>query len=147
MIPIPDPSRGFASQDPLTLLAMCVWGEARGETMQAQLGVANVVKNRVRAMRFGDGFRGVILKPWQFAAFNVNDPNREKLLEPTRYEKPEAWEHCYNAAALVFGDDLDDNTEDAVFYHDDSLRQAPRAWGSVVETVQFGKLRFYREMR
>lgn len=57
------------------MLALCVWREARGESPVGQLLVAQTVKNRVLDKRWPDTYVGVITQPFQFSAFNKNDPN------------------------------------------------------------------------
>lgn len=53
------------------LLALCIWGEARGESITGQLAIAHVVLNRAeRQGWFGATVREVILKPYQFSFFN-----------------------------------------------------------------------------
>ena len=59
----------------LYILALCVYREARGEPFYGKLLVANTVKNRVRDSRWPDTYEKVITQPWQFSAFNKNDPN------------------------------------------------------------------------
>ncbi len=121
--PLPDPKKPFKEQDPRVLLAMCIFGEARGEGDEGKLAVGCVVRNRVNSEgRYGVGFPGVILKPWQFSSFNANDPNRHKLLEPLKHEPKAVWEACFAAAAAVFGEEA----------------------GDVLPTVKIGSLNFYR---
>jgi N-acetylmuramoyl-L-alanine amidase len=146
LAPVPDPAKPFEAQDPCILLGMCIFGEARGESYPAKLGVGCVVRNRMLAKgKYGQDYSGVILKPWQFSSFNENDPNRAKLLAPLEHDVESVWALCYSAALAVFCGGCEDATGGAVFYHDSSLLQAPRAWGSVQHTVRIGRLQFYRE--
>jgi spore germination cell wall hydrolase CwlJ-like protein len=75
-----DDLSGLSAVDLLTLLA---WGEARGEPLEGQAAVLNVVHNRVMDphKRFGLGYGGVILKPWQFSCLNEHDPNLGCILD------------------------------------------------------------------
>ena len=65
------------------LLAMTIWGEARGEMKNSPLGgilVGQVIINRwKKPCWWGRSLKGVILKPWQFSCWNDNDPNKEKM--------------------------------------------------------------------
>lgn len=143
--PLPDPAKPFAEQDPCVLLAMCIFGEARGECDEGKVAVGCVVRNRVNCQgAYGIGFTGVILKPWQFSSFNANDPNRHKLLEPLEYESEAVWNACFAAAAAVFQDEVDDLTEGAVFYFSPPCCEPPPVWGDVTPTVKIGDLNFYR---
>lgn len=60
------------------VLALTVWGEARGEPIEGQIAVASVVRNR--ALRLGYEWVRVCLANGQFSCFNENDPNLPKIL-------------------------------------------------------------------
>jgi N-acetylmuramoyl-L-alanine amidase len=65
----------LAALDDTQLLALCIWGEARGESVTGQLAVAHVVLNRAASPRWwGHDVRSVILKKWQFSYFNSRSP-------------------------------------------------------------------------
>jgi spore germination cell wall hydrolase CwlJ-like protein len=58
------------------LLALTVYGEARGESEQGRIAVAQVILNRASRPRWwGKSVEEVILKPYQFSCWNVGDPN------------------------------------------------------------------------
>lgn len=71
-----NPNPIFAQLDARRLLAALLFGEARGESLDGQLAVANVVANRVArtAQTRGKDPAGlwipVILKPWAFSCFD-----------------------------------------------------------------------------
>lgn len=96
---LPDIEISIENQNELTLLAMCVWGEARNQTPEGMLAVAYVVCNRAKnKIKWeGENVRDVILKPWQFSVFNPNDPNRAKLLSGP-YKNSKVWRDCFCAA-------------------------------------------------
>lgn len=73
----------------LNVLAQTIWGEARQEGTKGMLAVGNVIKNRAEANSrlFGQGIKGVALKPKQFSCWNKGDPNREKLKDILQYDK------------------------------------------------------------
>ncbi len=73
----------------LNVLAQTIWGEARQDGVKGMIAVGNVIKNRVEANKamFGQGIRGVALKPKQFSCWNPGDPNREKLKDILQYDK------------------------------------------------------------
>lgn len=134
--PLPDPSRSFAEQEPVVLLAMAVFGESRGVSMEAKLAVACVVRNRVNAGHFGSDYTGVLLKPYQFDCFDANDPNSGKLLRPLQYEDAVVWEACFTAAYLVHGGSAADTTNGALFYHSFPEATPPPAWGRVEQSTK-----------
>ena len=145
MTPLPDPNYPFVEQDPLTLLAMCIWGEARGVSDAAKQAVGCVVRNRVGYQgRFGRGWSGVILKPYQFSSFNINDPNRAKLLEPTKAEPQAVWDACYAVAEAVYTGKVTDPTRNAVFYYSAPLMEPPKIWADVQETFAVDRMHFFR---
>lgn len=141
---MPDPSKPIEAQEDVVLLAMCVFGEARGQSRAAKIGVASAVRNRVAlAPKFGRGWSGVILKRWAFSSFNAADPNRKKLMAPLRWEKPEVWAACWDAARAVYERAVADITDGATHYYDDSI--AAPSWARYyVPTVKLGRLNFYR---
>lgn len=63
------------------IMALTVWGEARGEGSLGMAAVAWVIMNRAhRGGWWGDSIKSVCLKPMQFSCWNANDPNRSDLL-------------------------------------------------------------------
>lgn len=67
------------------LLALCVWREARGESLRGKKLVASVIINRTRddKRRWGRDIRSVILQPLQFSSFNLGEPNSIKFPQNT----------------------------------------------------------------
>lgn len=56
--------------------ALCTYREARGETANTQFAQACSVVNRVLNPKWwGSDILTVVLKPWQYSSFNMNDPN------------------------------------------------------------------------
>jgi N-acetylmuramoyl-L-alanine amidase len=108
---LPNPDQSIEDQPAEAVLAMCLWGEARGSDIRAKVSVASVILNRSGAKpgRFfhkdlaGAGHlarvKGVVLRPYQFSCFNVNDPNRAQLLRPTHNDSVSVWEECMWVAA------------------------------------------------
>lgn len=78
-------------------LALCVWREARGETLLGKVFVAQTIENRVTDTRWPDTYVAVITQRLQFSAFNAGDPNA--LLFPS--ETDPTWADCVAAASLV----------------------------------------------
>lgn len=143
---VPDPAGRTTHQvDELTLLAMLLWGEARGESYEGKIAVAWVVRNRVAVSstrRFGSGWRGVMLRPRQFSCFLESDPNAHKLRMPLRYESALVWDECYRAAAAVFFDLVPDPVAGADHYHTTGVQPA---WSRGVQPVAtVGNHRFFR---
>lgn len=105
----------------LDILARTIYGEARGELNHATGGIKSlhaigwVVRNRTKQKQFSPYIYKVCMQPKQFSCWNVNDPNRKKLLEVTFDD--ENFQECYLAATLVLFDRVNDCTNGADHYH------------------------------
>ncbi len=101
-----------SSSNDVTLLAMVINGEARGESYEGQVAVGAVVLNRVRHSSFPNTIAGVIYQPGAFTA--VDDGQINKVIESS----------CFNAAR----DALNgwDPTGGAIYYY--NPRTATNAW-------------------
>jgi len=101
------------------LLSMLLYGEARGEPVEGQIAVANVVRNRVKKPSWwGSTWQEVILKPMQFSCFNQNDPNYQHLIKmiQTPIEMPTIMRQLLWIAEGILYDLLEDNTNGACYY-------------------------------
>lgn len=102
-------------------LARTLYGEARGELVRGKEAVAAVVMNRVRrAMErggywWGADVVGVCRKPWQFACWNENDPNRKKIEAVGRDNRN--FQSCIRIARRAVSGTLKDPTGGATHYH------------------------------
>jgi spore germination cell wall hydrolase CwlJ-like protein len=96
----------------ITLLALTVWGEARGESHIGKLAVAYVIKNRMR--RRNVGVSRVVLSPWQFSFWNTEDPSRSRISEID--PESDVWQDCFKAATSAYLADEPDPTKGAEFY-------------------------------
>lgn len=68
------------TRDDLWDFAKTIWAEARGEPLEGQIAVANVILNRARQGGWwGDDVVKVCRKPKQFSCWNNGDPNRAKM--------------------------------------------------------------------
>lgn len=140
----------------LSLLILVVYREARGEPFEAKLAVASVIKNRVnssKVARWGFGWDGVILHPYQFSSFNPphTDADGKIHYDPNAFLVPgvnaPGMAECIKVAELVFYGSATDNTQGATYYYDKSLDSNQPAWakdGSMVRTCSIGSFHFYR---
>ncbi|HAY21625.1 MAG TPA: hypothetical protein DCY27_05570 [Desulfobacterales bacterium] len=123
---LPDPNKDFAEHSDLQLLAMALFGEARGVPKPTRQGIGHVMINRaLHPGWWGRSLKEVILKPWQFSCFNQNDPNYRKLRSPLQYETAEVWDNCCRDAievmARVNQPNLSDPVRGANHYYDTSI--------------------------
>lgn len=110
-IGLPTGSGSSTSKD-VTLLAMAINGEARGESYTGQVAVGAVILNRVRHSSFPNTIAGVIYQPGAFTA--VDDGQINAAVQSS----------CYNAAR----DALNgwDPTGGAIYYY--NPRTATNQW-------------------
>ncbi len=142
---LPDPGKPFVDQRTEILLAMLLWGEARGEGMLGMRAVAQVVANRVRLGGwFGIGWKGVMLKPAQFSCFGAKDPNATAMMRPLDHGEPETWQKCLWVAREAMSGKLPDLVDGATHYFAVSIEEP--AWARQMDFVrQIGRHRFYRQ--
>ncbi|WP_286829706.1 MULTISPECIES: cell wall hydrolase [Kordiimonas] len=95
--------------------ARVAWGEARGEPDDGMHAVLNVMMNRKRDPRFPNSLSGVALQPYQFTAYNRDDPNRQKL-DAVAEDDPSfqraKWLATFAQMGLLW-----DITDGATYYH------------------------------
>jgi len=123
------------------VLARTAWGEARSEGAAGMQAVLNVIMNRARIGGWwGDDPVEVATKPWQFSAWNKNDPNRGRLLSVTTAD-PKFREALALAARAVAGT-LPDITGGATHYYADYI--AKPTWAAkMTKTATIGRHLFY----
>lgn len=132
----------------LELLTRLLWGECRGEILQGQVAVANVVRNRVADGRYGKGWKGVILRPWQFSCFNPNDPNLKSMLNIASLSY---YGELKQLAFLTLEGLLVDPTKGATHYFNPQVVPGrwPKSWNP--DLMEFrgdiGRHKFYFEVR
>ena len=134
---------------PSTLLALCVWTEARGEPDDGKAAVARVVLNRGALHYSSDGtVAGTVLHRDQFSAFwfkmiggkylrvaNDDEEARDRadeLLAQARGDS--AWPQCLVVSGAVLlgkytgGADYQRLTSDTVLYYNPDVVTTPPAW-------------------
>ena len=105
----------------IDVLARTIWGEARGEGTTGMQAVAAVVMNRLKHARarggywWGDDIIEICQKPYQFSAWNKDDPNFEKISAVTDNNLQFATAKRL-ARRAVYGV-MDDPTNGATHYH------------------------------
>ena len=107
-----------------SLAVVTIWQEARGESFEGKVAVAEVIRNRQQALVHSDGsVPGTVLKDRQFSGWNSTDPNRvpsakldddDAIVQACRL----AWETAKTGSNLAKG---------ATFYVNLKYAQ-PRGW-------------------
>ncbi|NLY55742.1 MAG: cell wall hydrolase [Firmicutes bacterium] len=132
----------------IEFLARTIYGEARGENLETQLYVAWVIRNRVQAKgRFGATYEEVVTKPFQFSSWNQDDPNFERVLQPTGA----AWRTALGIAQAVYYAPEKFNPIPGIYhFYDRTLDAARPSWAEGAEIVRFEfipKMRFVRGVK
>lgn len=131
-------------------LFLTIVGEARGEPIEGQVAVGNVIMNRVKTSK--KSIKDVCLGKRQFSCWNEDDPNRN-LLERIIYEiaKGSYNYEPYKQVQLVAGGLMEkkikDNTKGVLNYMTSVLfhSNARPDWAKVPKTDAFeiGKHTFF----
>lgn len=117
-------------------LASAVYFEARGESLEGQLAVAEVVMNRAASGRYPSTICGVVEQPWQFSFVNrtgrIPNANRDSA----------AWSRAVAIARIAQDGVTDQLSEDCLWYHADYVSPS---WGRRLNRVtKIGLHIFYR---
>lgn len=109
-------------QKDIDVLARTIYGEARGEKTEGMIAVGQVILNRYRSNKWfaGDTIAETCQKPWQFSCWNMNDPNRKKLLNATEAVLKPFW----NIAERLINGEYEDKTFGATHYHTKKIKPA-----------------------
>ncbi len=142
----------FKELDEVKLMALCIYGEARGEPFCGKIAVASVILNRVKKDGwFGSTVKEVILKPKQFSCFNVSDPNYTKLVKiATNFDnyckKDNVLTECYKIAMRMLDNNSPepkDNVFGATHY---KTAKCKASWADSMQLVAvIGNHEFYVE--
>ena len=126
----------------IALLALTIWREARGESVDAMRAVAWSIRNRfIRGGWFGKGWAAVLSKKFQYSSLTApNDPN---LVEwPS--ETDASWQLCMTVATEAYQGDGTDPTSGATHYFS---QNEPPLWAMKMRhTFDCGQFHFYEQM-
>ena len=131
---------------PDKLAAITIWQEARGESFEGKLAVAQVIRNRMKRQYNSDGtVAGTVLRPHQFSGWNTNSVIRaESMLQneenKTYISCQSAWAHSKDVYSTFFP---------AVLYHSKNMAKYPDwAYADNVKMIAvIGNHIFYDEVR
>jgi spore germination cell wall hydrolase CwlJ-like protein len=116
-------------------LASAVYFESRGEPLDGQLGVAEVILNRVKSGRFRDTICDVVKQPSQFSFVRrgvIPQPKRETA----------AWQRAVAIAHIALNDLADVTGENSLFFHATYVNPG---WGRPARRIaRIGNHIFYR---
>lgn len=134
--------------DDLDVLTRTLFGEARGESAEGQAAVGYVVKNRANwtpSAWWGDTISGVCKKSYQFSSWNVNDPNRSKMLMLSKTDP--IYIVLNDIAARVISGEIEDPTQEIGGATQYKVAGTKASWDYAVADLpskQIGKHVFWR---
>lgn len=101
--------------DDAEILGRTIWAEARGESLEGKIAVANSVLNRVEKKSwYGNTISKVCLKPYAYSCWLPSDPNFQKLKSITTADP--VFAQCMAVAKDGADGILEDNIEGATHY-------------------------------
>jgi hypothetical protein len=130
-------SAGAPLTDEANCIAVAVYHEARGESLEGQLAVAKVIMNRARSGKYPASWCGVVKQPWQFSFVN---PRSGYM--PSVDQASASWRKALGVTRLAVANAVQTVPEDCLWYHADYV--AP-SWGRRLTRVEkIGAHIFYR---
>ena len=130
-------SAGAPLDEQANCMAVAVYHEARGETLEGQLAVARVIMNRAASGRYPDSWCEVVKQPWQFSFVNPRTGYMPGVDHGSR-----AWHNAIGITRLAISGAVPSVPTDCLWYHADYVSPS---WGSRLERVdKIGAHIFYR---
>jgi hypothetical protein len=128
-------STGAPLTDEANCIAVAVYHEARGESLEGQLAVAKVIMNRAASGKYPGSWCGVVKQPWQFS-FVRN--GRFPYVDRTS----DQWRKALGVTRLAVANAVQSIPDSCLWYHADYV--AP-SWGRNLTRVdKIGAHIFYR---
>ncbi len=130
-------SAGSPLDEQANCIAVAVYHEARGESLEGQLAVARVIMNRAASGKYPSSWCGTVKQPWQFSFV---DPRSGYM--PSVNESSASWRKALGITRLAINNAVPTLSQDVLWYHADYV--AP-SWGRRLSFVQkIGTHIFYR---
>jgi spore germination cell wall hydrolase CwlJ-like protein len=118
-------------------IAVAVYHEARGESLEGQLAVARVIMNRAASGKYPTSWCGTVKQPWQFSFVNPRTGDYPRIDEAS-----ESWKKALGITRLAVTNAVQTLPGDVLWYHADYV--AP-GWGKRLTKVEkIGTHIFYR---
>jgi spore germination cell wall hydrolase CwlJ-like protein len=130
------------------ILAATLYGEARGASWKAKLGMGRVMVNRSQDKRFGKDIKDVVTKAKQFSCYNDNDPNLQEIMTVVEdfdasFDMSMALRDCYYAALKVLKGEDKTQVKDSLYYHTNAVNPS---WNKKLKLeAQIGNTLFWKE--
>jgi N-acetylmuramoyl-L-alanine amidase len=118
-------------------IAVAVYHEARGESLEGQLAVARVIMNRAASGKYPSSWCGTVKQPWQFSFVN---PRTGQF--PYTDLQSASWRKAVGVTRLAVANAVPTLPTDCLWYHADYVSPS---WGRRLSRVQkIGTHIFYR---
>lgn len=118
-------------------IAVAIYHEARGETLEGQLAVARVIMNRAASGKYPSSWCGTVKQPWQFSFVNPRSG-----IMPGVDKASASWRKALGITRLALANVVPSISNDVLWYHADYV--AP-SWGRRLSRVsKIGTHIFYR---
>ena len=128
-------SAGAPLDEQANCIAVAVYHEARGESLDGQLAVARVIMNRAASGKYPSSWCGVVKQPWQFSFVRHGQ-------FPSVDQSSDSWRKALGVTRLAVANAVQTVPQDCLWYHADYV--AP-SWGSRLTRVEkIGAHIFYR---
>ena len=132
------------------VLVATLSGEAEDQSMAAKQGVAAVIMHRVSESHthphFGDGtIRGACLAHMQFSCW-LPGPDHDRIMKLDLDHPYPALADCMAVANQAMQGSLDDPTNGATYYFDDSIEHPTWTQGATF-CCQIDRLLFYKDVK
>ena len=128
-------STGAPLSDEANCIAVAVYHEARGESLEGQLAVAQVIKNRAMSGKYPSDWCGVVKQPWQFSFVRHGQ-------FPSVDVNSEAWRKAVGITRLAVANAVPCVPKECLWYHANYV--APRWCNNLQRVEQIGAHIFYR---
>ena len=130
-------SAGAPLDEQANCIAVAVYHEARGESLEGQLAVAKVIMNRAASGKYPQSWCGTVKQPWQFSFVNPHSGQY-----PAVDQTSSAWRKALGVTRLATADAVPVLSTDVLWYHADYV--AP-SWGRrLTRANKIGTHIFYR---
>jgi hypothetical protein len=134
------PSDLVAALTDVQIVVLTLYGEARGESIESQIAVGCVIRNRLHTGRWGASYAKVCLAPYQFSCWRPEGGKAnhetvlraaEQLARSTTLPEDQALRQCAWVAQGIMGQWIADTVRESTHYVTaDLFRAAPPKWAA-----------------
>ena len=128
-------SAGAPLTDEANCIAVAVYHEARGESLEGQMAVAKVIMNRAASGKYPTSWCGVVKQPWQFSFVHHGQ-------FPSVDQASDAWHKAIGVTRLAVANAVPSVPTGCMWYHADYV--APRWRNNLTRVEKIGAHIFYR---